>query len=227
MPWMFHCTDPAFTTAPFASFNPLLNFTSVPVDMSNGLPPLALIVTVSSVPLCTFNVVPSPLDSTVFFNIPIEVSADSPPVLNSPPPPMSSAPPPRSSVPSRFSVVPTLRVSRPVAISAVVNVLPSTSVPACRLMFPGLVHALVLLIVVVPPFTTRLPALSKEPAGVMFTAPALALTVPPAPLLKVVEANVSVVPLALITPLLTTVAVFELLKLIEPVALSVIPCPIV
>ena len=129
MPWMFHCTDPAFTTAPFASFNPLLNFTSVPVDMSNGLPPLALIVTVSSVPLCTFNVVPSPLDKTAFFNMPFEVSADSPPVLNSPPPPMSSVPPPRSRVPSTFTVVPADRAKWPAPSSVVVNVLPSVSVP--------------------------------------------------------------------------------------------------
>ena len=194
--------------------------------MSNGLPPLALIVTVSSVPLCTFNAVPSPLDSTAFFNIPFEVSADSPPVLNRPAPPISSAPPPRSSVPSRFSVVPTLRVSRPVAISAVVNVLPSTSVPPCRLMFPGLVHAVPLLMVVVPAFTTRLPALLKL-VGVMPTVPALALSVPPEAFVNVVELNVNDDPLALITPLLTTVATLELLKFIEPVALSVIPCPIV
>ena len=223
---MFHCTDPAFTTAPFASFNPLLNFTVLPVDMSNGLPPLALIVTPSSVPLCTFNAVPSPLDNTAFFNTPFEVIADNPPVLNSPAPPMSSAPPTRSSVPSRFNVVEALRVSRPVAISAAVNVLPNTSVPPCRLMFPGLVHAVPLLIVVVPPFTTRFPALSKF-VGVMLTVPALALSVPTAAFVNVVELNVNDVPLALITPLLTTVATLELLKFIEPVALSVIPCPIV
>ena len=89
-----------------------------------------------------------------------------------------------------------------------------------------MVQAVPLLTVTAAPLSTRLPALLKF-VGVMPTVPALALSVPPAAFVNVVEANVNDAPLALITPLLTTVAVFELLKLIEPVALSVIPCPIV
>ena len=170
---------------------------------------------------------PSPLTKTAFFNTPCEVSADSPPVLNRPPtpPPMSSAAPSISSVPFTLSVVAALRVRRPVAISAALNVLPSIKVPACRFMLPGLVHALALLIVAVPPLTTRLPALLKL-VGVTSSVPALALTVPPTALVKLVVENDSEVPLALITPLLTSVAAFELLKPMAPLAFSVIPLPI-
>ena len=122
--------------------------------------------------------------------------------------------------------MPADRAKWPAPSSVVVNVLPSVRVPTCKSSNPGLVHAVPLLIVIAPPASMRLPALLKF-VGVMLTVPALALSVPTAAFVNVVELNVNDVPLALITPLLTTVATLELLKFIEPVALSVIPCPIV
>ena len=223
VPWMFHCTAPAFNIAPFASFRPLSNLTSVPVDMSIVSPGFTPIVTLSRVPPLETSLVPSPLTKTAFFNVP--VSAPSPPIPKVPPLARSTTAPAQSKLPDRLRVVPALRVKCPPVIAVPVDPPPSISVPACRLTSPVLVQGLLGAIVIAAPLMTTLPGLSKF-VDVMLTVPALAFKVPPAALVKVVVENVSDAPLALITPLLTSVAAFELLKPMAPLALSVIPLPI-
>ena len=224
LPWMFHCTAPPFNTAPLANVSPLLNFTVVPVDMSMVSPGFTPIVTLSRVPPLETSLVPSPLTKTAFFNVP--VSAPSPPVPKVPPLARSTTAPAQSKLPDRLRVVPALRIKWPPVIAVPVEPPPRSSEPTCKLTSPVLVQALAGLIVIAAPLMTTLPGLSKFVDAIL-TVPALAFRVPPAALVKVVVENVSDAPLALITPLLTSVAAFELLKPIVPLALSVIPRPIV
>ena len=70
-PWMFHCVEPAFNTAPFASVNPLLNFTTLPARVKL-LPGLSPMVTLSSVPELTVNAVP-PVVTVPLANVPVTV----------------------------------------------------------------------------------------------------------------------------------------------------------
>ena len=68
---MFHCAEPAFNTAPFASVKPLLNFTTLPARLKL-LPGLRPMVTLSSVPELTVNAVP-PVVTVPLANVPVTV----------------------------------------------------------------------------------------------------------------------------------------------------------
>ena len=131
LPWIFHCADPPFNTAPLAKVRPLLNFTTVLVDMSMLSPGLTPIVTPSSVPeLITslFGLTRSLLISTAPLIVPLLETLLSPPALNCPLLPMSSVPPPMSKRPA-ITIAPPPRTTRAAAMSAAPKLLPKLSVP--------------------------------------------------------------------------------------------------
>ena len=154
---MFHCAEPPFNTAPFASVKPLLIFTTVLVDRSIVSPGFTPIVTPSSVPeLITslFGVTTSLLTSTAPLIVPVTLV--SPPALNCPLLPMSSCAPPMSSRPCS-TTDPPVRTIRPAAISVGPKLLPSVMVPLWMFSVPALVQALLDNRLIAPPLTFNTP----------------------------------------------------------------------
>ena len=206
---MFHCAEPAFNTAPFASVKPLANLTTELVDRSIVSPGFTPIVTPSSVPELInslFGVTTSLLTSTALLIVPALETLVSPPALNCPLLPMSSCAPPMSSSPES-TTDPPVRTIRPAAISVAPKLLPSVIVPLWMFSVPALVQALL---------------------DVRFMAPPLTFSTPPACTSSPVVLNDTVEPVcASITPSTATVAALELPMFNAPVDASVTPLPIV